>query len=153
LVTGTVRSHVAPSLAGKELDRCLLVQTRTRLNGPGAAEGATVSHRGSSNSRNCSRFVVLVVGGDARQGDRHINGTLVRAVASTKYGGVGGHRALIAAIRGGCVQVVILLARWLGHSESRAIAATCRAAGVRCVIATTGLTAARALADREVARG
>ena len=96
--------------------------------------------------------VVVVVGGDARHGDRRIRNALVRAVASIKHGGSGKHRALIAAIRSGTVGLVILLARWLGHSERDAIAATCRAVGVRCLTVSAGMSAAWALADREVAR-
>jgi hypothetical protein len=100
-----------------------------------------------------SRSEIVIVGGDARQGDRLIRGFRIRAVASTKHGGAGEHRALIAAIRGGNIQLVLLLVRWLGHPESHAIAATCRAVGVRCLVVTAGLSAAWALADREVARG
>jgi hypothetical protein len=100
-----------------------------------------------------SQSVILVVGGDARQGDRLAGNTLVRAVASTKHGGSGEHRALIATIRAGGVKLVLLLVRWLGHSESRAIVSTCRTTGVRCLVVTAGLSAARALADREVGRG
>lgn len=104
-------------------------------------------------SRASSRFVILVVGGDARQGDRRIDGTLVRAVASTKHGGNGGHRALIAAIRGGCVRLVVLLTRWLGHSEARAISLACRSVGVRHLIVNGGLSAARTLVELEAGRG
>jgi len=100
-----------------------------------------------------SRSVILVVGGDARQGDRVVGNTHVRAIACTKHGGSGEHRAAIAAIRAGGIQLVLLLVRWLGHSESRAIASTCRTVGVRYLLVTTGLSAARAIADREVARG
>lgn len=100
-----------------------------------------------------SRSVILVVGGDARQGDRVVGSTLVRAVASSKHGGSGKHRAVIAALRAGGVRLVLLLVRWLGHSESRAIASTCRTVGVRYLLVATGLTAARAITDREVARG
>ncbi len=96
---------------------------------------------------------ILVVGGDARQGHRLIRGTLVRAVASTKFGGSGRRRAVIAAIRAGGVRTVLLLARWLGHSESRAIASRCRAVGVRCLIVTAGLSAAWAIVEQEVDRG
>lgn len=96
---------------------------------------------------------ILVVGGDARQDHRLIRGTLVRAVASTRFGGSGRRRAVIAAIRAGGVQTVLLLARWLGHSESRAIASSCRAVGVRCLIVTAGLSAAWAIVEREVDRG
>lgn len=100
-----------------------------------------------------SRSVILVVGGDARQGNRHIGGTLIRAVASTKSGGGGEHRAVIAAVRGGNVKAVLLLVRWLGHSESRAITSTCRSVGVRCRIVRTGMSAAWAIARDEVDRG
>lgn len=104
-------------------------------------------------SDNRSRSVILVVGGDARQGDRRIDGTLVRAVASTKSGGTGEHRALIAAVRAGSVKVVLLLVRWLGHSESRAITSACRSVGVRCLIVHAGMSTAWAIAEEEANRG
>ncbi|MBX3159198.1 MAG: hypothetical protein KF773_24735 [Deltaproteobacteria bacterium] len=97
--------------------------------------------------------MVLVVSGDARQGDRRIGATHVRAIASQKYGGNGGHRSLIAMIRGGRVHLVVLLARWLGHSEAGAITAACRSVGVRCLIVDGGLGAAWTLVRLELERG
>ena len=94
--------------------------------------------------------VVLLVGGDARQGDRRIGRALVRAVASRKFGGNGGHRSLVAAIRGGRVHLVVLLARWLGHSEAGAITAACRSVDVRCLVVDGGLSAAWSLLALEV---
>lgn len=112
-----------------------------------------MSRRRLSASNALSRFVILIVGGDARQGDRQIGGAFVRAVASTKYGGNGEHRALIATIRGRGVHVVLLLARWLGHSESRAIGAACRSVGTRYLMVDGGLTAAWAISEQEAHRG
>lgn len=96
------------------------------------------------------RSVVLLVGGDARQGDRRIGRAFVRAVASRKFGGNGGHRSLIASIRSGRVELVVLLARWIGHSEAGSITATCRAAGVRYLLVDGGLSAAWSLLVLEV---
>ena len=112
-----------------------------------------MSSRNFATNRSPSRDQVLLVGGDARQGDHLVGNTLVRAIASTKHGGNGGLRALIASIHAGSVRCVVLLVRWLGHSESGAIRKACRAVGVRCLLVTTGLSAARATIDREVARG
>lgn len=98
------------------------------------------------------RSVVLVIGGDARQGDRLIGDTFVRAVASKKFGGNGQHRSLISAIRGGRVGLVVLLTRWLGHSEAGAITAACRSAGVRFLVVVGGLSAAWSLVGMEVGR-
>jgi hypothetical protein len=97
--------------------------------------------------------LVLVVGGDGRQGDRRVGHTLVRAVASRKFGGNGQHRSLIASIRGGRVQLVLLLARWLGHSEAGAITDICRSVGVRYLIVDGGLSAAWTLVGLETNRG
>jgi hypothetical protein len=105
-------------------------------------------------SRANSGSVVLVVGGDARQGDRRIGDTIVRALASKKFGGNGEHRSLISTIRrGGRIQLVLLLVRWLGHSEAWAITSACRSVGVRYRIVDGGLSAAWSLLDLEVGRG
>lgn len=104
-------------------------------------------------SKTDPRSVVLVVGGDARQGDRRIGDTVVRAVASKKFGGNGQHHSLISTIRGGRVRLVVLLTRWLGHSEAGSITAACRSVGVRYLVVDGGLGAARSLVGLEVGRG
>lgn len=107
----------------------------------------------SARSPSCHESVVLVVGGDARQGDRQVNNVLVKAIASSKFGGNGEHRALIAAIRGGTVALVVLLARWIGHSEAHAICVVCRSVGVRYMFSGGGMNAAWNLVKREVRSG
>lgn len=108
---------------------------------------AADEHPGSTAACECT--VAVLVGGDARQGTRRVGRALVRAVASSKFGGNGAHRALIAAIGGGRVQLVVLLTRWLGHSETGAITAACRRAGVRYLLVGGGLSAAWSLLRRE----
>jgi hypothetical protein len=44
-----------------------------------------------------------------------------------------------------------MLARWLGHSEERAICATCRSGRVRYLIVDGGLGAAWNLLETEIA--
>lgn len=106
------------------------------------------------SARTLSRHesVVLVVGGDARQGDRQVGDAIVKAIASSKFGGNGANRALIAAIRGGAVALVVVLARWLGHSEAHAIYAACRSVGIRYLIVRGGLSSAWNMVETEVRR-
>jgi hypothetical protein len=47
---------------------------------------------------------------------------------------------------------VVLLARWLGHSEAGAITAVCRSAGVRYLIVDGGLSTAWSLVELEADR-
>jgi hypothetical protein len=49
----------------------------------------------------------------------------------------------LARIAGGRVDFVVVLCKWLGHSDYHAITATCRMAGVPIVHVRGGFSAAR----------
>jgi hypothetical protein len=118
------------------------------------------SRSGSPSSSSSPRrwSVVAVIGGDGRRFRPLLaDGVDVRVCASSKHGGNGRLHSVLFAIRAGSIDLVILLTRWLGHSESRAVVDACRAGGVPVRIIAGGMTsAARALStyvDREVHRG
>jgi hypothetical protein len=77
---------------------------------------------------------VLVVGGDDRFAILEICGAAVEAVPSSRNGGNGGVRRAKATILGGALDLVVVLVRWLGHSDSAAVNAACRTAGVPLLI-------------------
>ncbi len=77
---------------------------------------------------------VLVVGGDDRFATLEVRGAAVEAVPSSRHGGNGGLRRAKATILGGALDLVVILVRWLGHSDSDAVCAACRAAGVPLLI-------------------
>lgn len=81
---------------------------------------------------------VAVVGGDGGRAMPPLTGWEVRRYSSGRYGGHGPINKLIAAIERGSVALVVLLTRWMGHSESDRIRRACRAAGVRCLLAPGG---------------
>ncbi len=112
----------------------------------------------SSSSTPRRRSVIAVIGGDGRRfRPLRADGVEVRVCASSKHGGNGRLHSVLAAIRTGSIDLVILLTRWLGHSESHTIVEACRAACVPVRTVAGGMTsAARALSgyvDREVHRG
>jgi hypothetical protein len=66
----------------------------------------------------------------------------VRRFGSTRCHGNGSLKRLLSAIAAGGFEVVILLARWLGHPASERVRAACRAAHVRCHTVAGGDTSA-----------
>lgn len=74
---------------------------------------------------------VLVVGGDRRFAALKVPGAAIEAVPSSRNGGNGRLYGAKAAILGGAIALVVVLVNWLGHSDSDAVNAACRAAGVR----------------------
>jgi hypothetical protein len=155
-----VATEVAPAMAVLEVARAEVVLVEVVLVEVLAVEvHPAVGRRNptrvpdatkESPKRSFRPLIVLLVGGDARHGTRFIGDALVRAVASSKFGGNGSVRSLVAAIRGGRVGLVVLLARWIGHSEAGAITAACRAVGVRCVFVDGGFSAAWSLIQLEM---
>lgn len=112
------------------------------------------THRTANSPRRTQdhhRFVVLVIGGDGRRfGGRHGRGVEIRACASSKYGGNGRLHGVLAAIRAGAFDLVLVMIRWLGHSESAAITAACRIAGVPFRMIPGGMTSASRALSRHV---
>jgi hypothetical protein len=78
---------------------------------------------------------VAVFGGDGRHAARCPSEWTV--YASSGFGGNGPKRRLVAAIKAGNVDIVIILAKWNGHSDIHAITAACRSTGVRTVVTWT----------------
>lgn len=110
------------------------------------------SVRSSCTSRRRPRAVVLVVGGDGRGFARqpHID-VAIRVCASSKYGGNGRLNGALTAIRHGRFELVVVLSRWLGHSEFAAVASACRAAGVPILVIAGGMTSAARALSRHLA--
>lgn len=75
--------------------------------------------------------VIALVGGiaDRRSHQVEVNGTL-KTFASSRNGGTGELRRLIASIRSGGIDEVWILTCWIGHSECHAIVRECRKRGV-----------------------
>lgn len=89
----------------------------------------------------CSLPRVLVVGGDDRFASLEVCGAAVDAFPSSRHGGNGGLRRAKAIILGGALDLVVVLVRWLGHSDSDAVTAACRTAGVPLLIVRGGSSA------------
>ena len=77
---------------------------------------------------------VLVVGGDGRVAAVAIEGARLHVLASSRFGGNGGPRRARAVIQSSGADMVVLLIRWLGHTESGAVVAACRAAGIPVLV-------------------
>lgn len=75
---------------------------------------------------------VAVVGGDGRHGDVNLPGVQTRSFPSRRDGGRRGQGSILSAIRLGAIDVVLVLVRFMGHSDSAALKAACRTAGVPC---------------------
>ena len=86
---------------------------------------------------------IALIGGDGRSSDLRLAPATVRSFPSPRYAGNGSLRRAIAAIDGGKVELVVLLVRWLGHSDFRSIVATCKAGDVPVLLVAGGMSAAR----------
>lgn len=73
---------------------------------------------------------VAVLGGDGRFDHGSVPGARVRVFQSSRYGGNGPARRLERSIRSGGVDMVIVLARWNGHSQVNHLRRLCRQLGV-----------------------
>lgn len=96
---------------------------------------------------------VAVIGGDGRGADRWTDSASIRVFASPRYAGNGSLRRAIAAIDGGRIGLVLLLVRWLGHSDFRRIVAACRDGDVPFVLVPGGLSSARRILGEVLAEG
>jgi hypothetical protein len=73
---------------------------------------------------------VAVIGGDGRFDGSDLVNSRVRVFKSTRFGGNGGLKRLVASLKAGGVDRVIILARWIGHSAAGRVLAVCRKLGV-----------------------
>ncbi|UQA61348.1 hypothetical protein [Polyangium aurulentum] len=87
--------------------------------------------------RRACKPAIAIVGGDGRA--HHIRvSAVIRSFPSGRYGGNGSIRRAVAAIDGGKVELVVLLVRWLGHSEYDAVVKACKSAQVLFLIVAKG---------------
>lgn len=97
---------------------------------------------------------VALVGGDGR-----VNlPSLPTNVALDHYGssrciGNGEQRRLIEAIRGGMIDLVVLLVRWAGHSNTGRVRDACRRASVPVLIVPGGGSSALRRLSALISRG
>ncbi len=78
-----------------------------------------------------NRPAIAIVGGDGRDHAMDIAAE-IRSYPSSHNSGNGSIRDANAAIKAGKIQFVLLLVRWLGHSEYQSVVKACKAAQVRC---------------------
>lgn len=75
---------------------------------------------------------IAIVGGDGRDNALQVAAN-IRSYPSSQNGGNGRIRDATAAIKAGNIQLVLLLIRWLGHSEYKSLVNACKASGIRYV--------------------
>ncbi|HMV65382.1 MAG TPA: hypothetical protein PKA64_00935 [Myxococcota bacterium] len=97
----------------------------------------------SPQRTNAAQARVIIVGGDDRTLALEQVHPGLRAFPSAQLAGEGSKRRALLAITNGKPDLVIVLCRWLGHSDYHAIAERCRKAGVRLQRVLGGFTAAR----------
>ena len=74
---------------------------------------------------------VALMGGDRRQTERWSGlGDSIIYFQAPRYGGNGELRRLLSALRAGSFDLVVILARWNGHSATKQVRATCKQLGV-----------------------
>ncbi len=74
---------------------------------------------------------VALFGGDGRNADRFADRGDLTIYQSRHDGGAGERRRLIAALKAGSFDLVILFARWNGHSATREVRKVCQTHNVR----------------------
>ena len=85
----------------------------------------------------------LVYGGDDRHAALRFEGADVRALGSSRHNGNGSLRRAVAAIRARATDGVLLLVKWIGHSDRAAIVQACRASGVPLLVVNGGASTLR----------
>lgn len=83
------------------------------------------------------RPVIAIVGGNRRDHTIDIAAE-IRSFPSCRNSGNGSTRDAIAAIKSGKIQLVLVLARWIGHSEYASVINACKSARVRCMTIPRG---------------
>ncbi len=81
---------------------------------------------------------VALVGGDERAGFAYPDGVEVRRYGSSGGCGNGGLKRVLQALSAGQTDAVLILVRWLGHSEFSSVKAACGRAGIQCRIVSGG---------------
>lgn len=84
---------------------------------------------------------VIVVGGCKRSASP-LPGVSVTWCPSSRYGGCARFRSVLDTVRSGAHAAVVVLVRWLGHSEFHALVDTCRAAKTRLIVVPGGISSA-----------
>lgn len=74
---------------------------------------------------------VAIVGGDGRQSDRWAAWGETVHYQAPGDGGNGELRRLLSALRSGRIGLVVILARWNGHSATTAVRKLCKKHGIR----------------------
>lgn len=77
---------------------------------------------------------IAVFGGDQRQRRRWPRYGAARFFQSPRSGGNGELRRLVAALRSGSIDCVVVLARWNGHAATGKLRRICRRYGVEFVL-------------------
>lgn len=114
------------------------------------ADGRPVHAGRPSSPRNLTKLAmprVIVVGGDDRALALEDGLDGLRAFPSARFAGAGSISRALATVSSGTADLVVVLCRWLGHSDYHAIAERCRLAGVRLVRVRGGFSAARRAID------
>lgn len=115
-----------------------------------SADARAAHVRRPPSSRNLSELAaprVIVIGGDDRTQtlEEFLDG--LRTFPSARFAGAGSISRALAVISSGTADLVVVLCRWIGHSDYYAIAERCRLAGVRLVRVRGGFSAARRAID------
>lgn len=104
-------------------------------------------------SRHCHRLPsIAIVGGDSHRFDLRRGDANLSFFSSSKYGGNGRLQSTLASIRRGSFDLVILMVRWLGHPESHALVAACRACQAPVRTVPGGISSVANLVDEFVAK-
>jgi|GEM_PF-6603000 len=93
--------------------------------------------------RHSPQIEVAIIGGDGRGHDLGIPHATFRSYPSPRYAGNGTLHRAVAAVGGGTIHLVVMLVRWLGHSDFRRINGACKAADVPVLLVAGGISAAR----------
>jgi hypothetical protein len=84
---------------------------------------------------------IAIVGGDGRHGRRRWPAAVdIRVYGSQRERGAGELHRVRSAVRAGETDLVVVLARWVGHGTSSALLRECRRSGVELLVWARGLT-------------
>ena len=100
-----------------------------------------MAHRGGK------RPTILIFGGDGRDHDLRLAGAEVRRFPGPRFAGNGRFRSGLSALETGEANLALGLARWLGHSDARALSRACAVAGVPLLWIPGGLSLVRRAAQ------
>lgn len=89
---------------------------------------------GGQSEDDLSGCRVAILGGDSRQAHRWPRFKSALFFMARRYGGNGELRSLVARLRAKSIDLVIILARWNGHSATKQVQRLCRTLGVRVIV-------------------